>query len=78
MVQIPMSPRIRGGDDGVRTHDLRLAKPALYQLSYIPDESSFYSSLAGALPTGPSPAKRACFSAIGSQQLTLDVGPVQR
>ena len=25
-----------GGDDGVRTHDLRLAKPALYQLSYIP------------------------------------------
>ena len=25
-----------GGDDGVRTHDLRLAKPALSQLSYIP------------------------------------------
>jgi hypothetical protein len=25
-----------GGDDGDRTHDLRLAKPALYQLSYIP------------------------------------------
>jgi hypothetical protein len=24
------------GDDGDRTHDLRLAKPALYQLSYIP------------------------------------------
>ena len=25
------------GDDGDRTHDLRLAKPALYQLSYIPE-----------------------------------------
>ena len=25
-----------GGDDGVRTHDLRLAKPALSQLSYVP------------------------------------------
>src|SRR5579863_4542466 len=24
------------GDDGDRTHDLRLAKPALYQLSYVP------------------------------------------
>ena len=25
-----------GGDYGVRTHDLRLAKPALSQLSYVP------------------------------------------
>ena len=25
-----------GGDNGVRTHDLRLAKPALSQLSYVP------------------------------------------
>ena len=25
-----------GGDDGDRTHDLRLAKPALSQLSYVP------------------------------------------
>src|SRR5665213_3564658 len=32
----------RGGDDGDRTHDLRLAKPALYQLSYIPDDSPLY------------------------------------
>ena len=31
-----------GGDDGVRTHDLRLAKPALYQLSYIPLVFLFY------------------------------------
>ena len=28
-----------GGDDGDRTHDLRLAKPALYQLSYVPGAS---------------------------------------
>ena len=28
--------RILGGDDGDRTHDLRLAKPALSQLSYVP------------------------------------------
>src|ERR1700722_2472403 len=26
------------GDDGDRTHDLRLAKPALYQLSYVPGD----------------------------------------
>ena len=26
------------GDDGIRTHDLRLAKPALSQLSYIPGD----------------------------------------
>ncbi len=38
-----LSPRSLSGDDGDRTHDLRLAKPALYQLSYIPDESPFYS-----------------------------------
>ena len=25
-----------GGDDGNRTHDLLLAKQALYQLSYVP------------------------------------------
>jgi hypothetical protein len=25
-----------GGDDRVRTGDLRLAKPALFQLSYVP------------------------------------------
>ena len=24
------------GDDGIRTHDLRLAKPPLSQLSYVP------------------------------------------
>ena len=28
--------RVYGGDVGDRTPDLRLAKPALYQLSYIP------------------------------------------
>ncbi len=28
--------RLLSGDDGDRTHDLRLAKPALYQLSYVP------------------------------------------
>ena len=31
-----LARRIHGGDDGDRTHDLRLAKPALSQLSYIP------------------------------------------
>ena len=25
-----------GGDDGTRTHDPRLAKPVLFQLSYVP------------------------------------------
>ena len=25
------------GDDGTRTHDFRLAKPALSQLSYVPE-----------------------------------------
>ncbi len=34
--QQPQGPRTCGGDNGVRTHDLRLAKPALSQLSYVP------------------------------------------
>ncbi len=34
------------GDDGDRTHDLRLAKPALYQLSYIPEGSQSYQCFA--------------------------------
>ncbi len=29
-------PATLGGDDGNRTHDLLLAKQALYQLSYVP------------------------------------------
>ena len=29
-----------GGDDGDRTHDLRLAKPALSQLSYVPEKNN--------------------------------------
>ena len=38
---------LRGGDDGDRTHDLRLAKPALSQLSYVPvwaDSASEYNN----------------------------------
>src|SRR5690606_11797301 len=31
---------LRGGDDGNRTHDLRLAKPPLCQLSYVPVSGS--------------------------------------
>ena len=27
----------QNGDDGTRTHDFRLAKPALSQLSYVPE-----------------------------------------
>ena len=40
-----------GGDNGVRTHDLRLAKPALSQLSYVPDNNrpSGDSASAGAI-----------------------------
>ena len=40
-----------GGDDGDRTHDLRLAKPALSQLSYVPDNNrpSGDSASAGAI-----------------------------
>ncbi len=29
------------GDDGARTHDFRLAKPALSQLSYVPDPINY-------------------------------------
>jgi hypothetical protein len=39
----PLSRIITGfeiGDDGIRTHDLRLAKPALSQLSYIPGDGN--------------------------------------
>ena len=39
-----MGSNAPSGDDGDRTHDLRLAKPALYQLSYIPEEVPFYQA----------------------------------
>ena len=32
----PQSEKMKTGDDGTRTHDFRLAKPALSQLSYVP------------------------------------------
>ena len=35
-----LSWRVGGGDDGTRTHDPLLAKQVLFQLSYIPVESS--------------------------------------
>jgi hypothetical protein len=35
------------GDEGDRTLDLRLAKPALYQLSYVPGDLSLLRSLFG-------------------------------
>jgi hypothetical protein len=38
-----------GGDSGARTRNLRLAKPALSQLSYIPVEASGEPGAAGAL-----------------------------
>ena len=41
-----------GGDDGVRTHDLRLAKPALSQLSYVPE--SYTSDAEGQTNKHPS------------------------
>ena len=34
---------LANGDDGDRTHNLRLAKPALSQLSYVPGLSSLNS-----------------------------------
>ena len=33
---MPLPWMVFGGDDRDRTGDLRLAKPALYQLSYVP------------------------------------------
>src|SRR5438445_8198335 len=43
--------RIRGGDDGIRTHDLRNASAALSQLSYVPNTVCFpyYSRLSDAM-----------------------------
>ena len=35
---------VRGGADGGRTHDLRLAKPALSQLSYSPADRRRHSN----------------------------------
>ena len=36
----PLACAFNGGDDGDRTHDLRLAKPALSQLSYVPEKNN--------------------------------------
>ena len=38
------------GDEGIRTPDLRRAKAALSQLSYIPDVSGFQVGLSGLEP----------------------------
>ena len=39
LITIPLAIRRRGGK-GIRTPDIQLAKLALYQLSYAPDENS--------------------------------------
>ena len=36
--QINPKPACKTGDDGARTHNPRLAKPVLSQLSYVPAE----------------------------------------
>ncbi len=62
-----------GGDDGDRTHDLRLAKPALYQLSYIPEISILPNERLRGTPTAVLPGA----PAVDAQHLALDVRPVQ-
>jgi hypothetical protein len=40
----PVSGGFVGGDEGARTLDLRLAKPALSQLSYVPVRGRVYNA----------------------------------
>lgn len=47
-----------GGDDGDRTHDLRLAKPALSQLSYVPKRRVINAPAATRLTLGRLLAKK--------------------
>ena len=42
-----------GGDDGTRTRDIRLAKAALSQLSYIPERTAKVVGLTGFEPVTP-------------------------
>jgi hypothetical protein len=46
-----MANRAFCGDEGDRTLDLRLAKPALYQLSYVPGDLSLQRCLFGLMAT---------------------------
>ena len=47
----PHAPTVHAyGDEGIRTPDLRRAKAALSQLSYIPDVSGFQVGLSGLEP----------------------------
>jgi hypothetical protein len=43
---------VRKADDGLRTRDLRLGKPTLYQLSYVRAAGRVYLRVTG-LPTSP-------------------------
>src|SRR5581483_182070 len=58
-----------GGADGDRTHDLRLAKPALSQLSYSPEGELLRGErcVEGGLQT-PSPVPRGCPPTPGSMR----------
>jgi hypothetical protein len=69
MIPSLATPRMRralnysetSGDEGDRTLDLRLAKPALYQLSYVPGDLSLQRSLFGLMTSN-----RACTLAVNS------------
>ena len=41
--QRTINNELHTGDDGTRTHDFRLAKPALSQLSYVPETELVFS-----------------------------------
>ncbi len=55
------------GDDGARTHDPRLAKPVLFQLSYVPemiDSTVAAFTFPGFVDVGALSGSRPCAAAI--------------
>ena len=81
MLKIVASSEARlGGDERDRTVDLRLAKPALSQLSYIPVQSTLQDLAAEMKMVGPSrielPTSR--LSGVRSNHLSYGPTPIKR
>src|SRR5262249_46299304 len=65
----------RGGADGDRTHDLRLAKPALSQLSYSPDDPQAPRRTLPPSEVGPGRVELPTLPLSGVRSSRLSYGP---
>ena len=69
---------VSGGDSGARTRSLRLAKPALSQLSYIPDSGAGCETAWSMVGLGGLEPPTSRLSGVRSNQLSYRPTPQQR